>query len=119
MTLGQASRVAVLDVQARKIRGYVRTGLRLFDIAIAGGGNTLYVPTASVVQLMASALQPLTRGARRPFDSRTYQGDNEELIRRAAMSLLGQGLSSSQFSLPGVDQSLNVRSPCHGTRGPP
>jgi YVTN family beta-propeller protein len=43
VTLGQAARVAVVDVQTRKVRGYMPIGLRSSGVAMTGDEETLYV----------------------------------------------------------------------------
>ena len=43
ITLDHAARIAVVDVQARKVRGYIPIGLRSSGLAMAGDENTLYV----------------------------------------------------------------------------
>jgi YVTN family beta-propeller protein len=43
VTLDHAGRVAVVDVQARKVRTYIPAGVHSSGLAIAGDENTLYV----------------------------------------------------------------------------
>jgi YVTN family beta-propeller protein len=43
VTLDHAARIAVVDVQTRKVRGYIPIGLRSSGLAMAGDESTLYV----------------------------------------------------------------------------
>jgi len=43
LALDHAARLAVVDVQTRKVRDYIPIGLRSSGLAIAGDENTLYV----------------------------------------------------------------------------
>jgi YVTN family beta-propeller protein len=43
VTLGQAARVAVVDVQTRKVKGYIPIGLRSSGLVMTGDEETLYV----------------------------------------------------------------------------